>query len=178
MPFKAKKKIGGVAGIWLDDHELVKAAVKVRERGYQKWDAITPFPVHGLEQAMGVPRSWIPYVTFGAGLFGCLTGLGLTFWTSAVDWAINVGGKPFFSGPAFIPITFELTILFAALFSVGALIAACGLPKIDPPIIDKDLTSHKFAIFIPENDVGYDRGGVEQLLKSLGAAEVRYIPEY
>ncbi len=178
MPFKAKKKVGGVAGIWLDDHELVKAAAKVRERGFQKWDAITPFPVHGLEQAMGLPRSFIPYITFAAGVLGLLAGLGLTFWTSAVDWAVNVGGKPFFSGPAFIPITFELTILFAALFSVGALIVVCGLPKIDPPIIDKDLTSHKFAIFIPENDVGYDRGGVEQLLKSLGAAEVRYIPEY
>lgn len=172
------KKIGGVAGIWLDDHELVKAAAKVRDGGFKKWDAITPFPVHGLEAAMGLPRSWIPYVTFGAGVTGACAGLGLTFWTSAVDWAINVGGKPFFSGPAFIPITFELTILFAALASVGTLIAVCGLPKVDPPIIDKDLTSHKFAIFIPENDVGYERGRVEQMLKNLGASEVRYIPEY
>src|SRR5687767_984085 len=121
----AKKKVGGVAGIWLDDHELVKAAAKVRAGGFQKWDAITPFPVHGLETAMGLPRSFIPYITFGAGLLGCLAGLGLTFWTSAVDWPINVGGKPFFSGPAFIPITFELTILFAALFSVGSLIVVC-----------------------------------------------------
>lgn len=172
------KKVGGVVGIWLDDHALVEAAAKVRDSGFRKFDAITPFPVHGLEEAIGIQRSMIPWVTFIAGVTGAACGLGLQFWTSAVDWAINVGGKPFFSGPAFIPVTFELTILFAALASVGALIAVCGLPKVDPPIIDPDLTSHKFALFIPETDVGYDASRVEQMLKSLGAQEVRRIAEY
>lgn len=172
------KKVGGVVGIWLDDHALVEAAAKVRDSGFRKFDAITPFPVHGLEEAIGIQRSMIPWVTFIAGVTGAACGLGLQFWTSAVDWAINVGGKPFFSGPAFIPVTFELTILFAALASVGALIALCGLPKVDPPIIDPDLTSHKFALFIPETDVGYDASRVEQMLKSLGAQEVRRIAEY
>lgn len=173
-----KKSAGGVAGIWMDDHELVVAATKVRQAGYKTFDAITPFPVHGIEEAVGIERSMIPWVTFGAGLFGCTCGLLLQFWTSAVDWPINVGGKPFFSAPAFIPITFELTILFAALCSVGALIIFCGLPKIDPPIIDPDLTSHKFAIFIPETEPGYDALKAEQMLKSLGAVEVKRIVEY
>jgi hypothetical protein len=95
-----------------------------------------------------------------------------------VSWPLNVGGKPFFSGPAFAPVMFELTILFAALFSVGALFAACRLPKVDPPVIDPDLTSHKFAIFIPENDVGYNAERCEQLLKSLGAVETKRISAY
>lgn len=172
------KKLGGVVGIWLDDHELVAACHKVREAGFRKFDAITPFPVHGIEEAIGIQRSPIPWVTFIAGLAGCSAGLLLQYWTSAIDWAINVGGKPFFSGPAFMPITFELTILFAALSSVGAMIALCRLPKIDPPVIDPDLTSHKFAIFIPENDVNYDAGRAEQMLRSLGAKEVRRIAEY
>ena len=172
------KKMGGVAGIWLDDHELVKACAKVRDAGYKKFDAITPFPVHGIEEAIGIPRSWIPWVTFAMGLTGACAGLALQYWTSAVSWPINVGGKPFFSGPAFIPVTFELTILFAALSSVGTLIVACGLPKIDPPIIDPDLTSHKFAIFIPETEANYDAARAEQLLKSLGAVEVKRISEY
>lgn len=172
------KRIGGVVGIWLDDHELVAACHKVREAGYKKFDAITPFPVHGLEEAIGIKRSMIPWVTFFAGLTGAACGLGLQFYTSAIDWPINVGGKPFFSGPAFIPVTFELTILFAALFSVGAMFALCGLPKVDPPIIDRDLTSHKFAIFIPENEANYDAARAEQMLKSLGATEVRRIAEY
>lgn len=172
------KKIGGVVGIWLDDHKLIEAAHKVREAGYTKFDAITPFPVHGIEEAIGIKRSMIPWVTFIAGLIGCGAGLGLQYYTSAVDWALNIGGKPFFSGPAFIPITFELTILFAALASVGAMLGFTRLPRIDPPIIDPDLTSHKFAIFIPENDVNYDAARAEQMLKSLGAEEVRRISEY
>jgi hypothetical protein len=171
-------RVGGVAGIWLDDHEVMVAAGKVREAGYKKFDAIVPFPVHGLEEAIGIKRSIIPWVTFFGGLIGLACGLSLEYWTSAVDWAINVGGKPFFSGPAFAPIMFELTILIAALSTVGALFVLCRLPQIDPPIIDPDLTSHKFAIFIPDNDVNYDAGRAEQLLKSLGASEVRRISEY
>lgn len=172
------KKTGGVAGIWLDDHELMVAAEKVRHAGYKHFDAIAPFPVHGLEEACGVKRSSIPYVTFIAGCTGLAAGLALTWWTSAIDWALNVGGKPFVSGPAFVPIMFELTILFAALASVGAMFVFARLPKIDPPIIDPDLTSHKFAIFIPENEVNYDAGRAEQLLKSLGAVETKRISEY
>jgi Protein of unknown function (DUF3341) len=125
-----------------------------------------------------VKRSVIPWITFIAGLTGLSAGIALTYWTSAVDWAINVGGKPFFSGPAFVPIMFELTILFAALASVGGMFVLTRLPKIDPPIIDPDLTSHKFAIFIPETEASYDVGRVEQLLKSLGANEVKRIAEY
>ncbi len=174
----AKKPVGGVAGIWLDDHELVKAAAKVRDAGFKNWDSITPFPVHGLEDAMGIKRSVIPFITFGMGLTGFLFGLWLTVWTSAFNWPINVGGKPFVSGPAFVPVMFECTILFAALSSVASVFIFSRLPKIDPPIIDRDLTSHKFAIFIAENDPAFNRAKTEELLKSLGADEVRYIAEY
>ena len=174
----AKRKTGGVAGIWLDDHELVVAAEKVRHAGYKHFDAIAPFPVHGLEEAVGVKRSSIPWVTFIAGFVGMMSGIALTVWTSSIDWALNVGGKPFVSGPAFMPIIFELTILFAALASVGAMFVLTRLPKIDPPIIDPDLTSHKFAIFIPETEASYDASRIEQLLKSLGAVEVKRIAEY
>ena len=169
---------GGVVGIWTDDHELVKAAAKVRDAGYKKFDAITPFPVHGLEEAIGIQRSVLPWITFFAGLVGLASAVALEYWTSAVDWPLNVGGKPFFSGPAFVPIMFELTVLFAALCTVGGMFVITRLPKVDPPIIDPDLTSHKFAIFIPENEVGYDANRAEQLLKGLGALEVRRITEY
>jgi hypothetical protein len=172
------KRLGGVVGIYLDDHELVKACHRVREAGYKKFDAFTPFPVHGIEEAIGISRSMIPWVTFIAGVTGGVLGMLLQYWISAVDWALNVGGRPFFSGPAFMPVTFEMTILFAALFSVGAMIALCGLPKIDPPLIDKDITSHKFAIFIPENEDGFNAAAAEQLLRTLGATEVRRIADF
>jgi len=173
-----KKYVSGVAGIWLDDHELVEAAHQVRKAGYKNFDAILPFPVHGIEEAVGIKRSFIPWVTFIAGLISACLGLLLQYWTSAIDWPINVGGKPFFSSPAFIPITFEVTILFAALSSVGALFVVCGLPKVDPPVIDPDLTSHKFALFIPDTEPGYDVAKAEKMLKDLGAVEVKRVAEY
>ena len=117
-----QKRIGGMAGIFLDEHQVVDAARKVREAGFTKFDAISPFPLHGMEEAVGIKRSVIPYVSFVAALVGLAAGLGLTYWTSVVSWPINVGGKPFFSLPAFIPIMFELTILFSALSSVMALL--------------------------------------------------------
>ncbi len=178
MAQKTKKKSGGIAGIWLDDHDCVVAAKKVREAGFKKFDAITPFPVHGMEEAIGIKRSFIPYVTFAFAIIGLCSGLLLQQWTSETSWPINVGGKPFYSGPAFMPITFELTILFSALASVVALFAVCRLPKIDPPVIDLDLTCHKFAIFISEEDAGYNAERCEQLLKSLGAVDVKRLSHY
>ncbi|UOF02316.1 DUF3341 domain-containing protein [Bdellovibrio reynosensis] len=167
------KIVKGIAGIWEDEHLILKAAAKTREMGFQKFEAISAYPVHGMEEACGIKRSWIPYVTFVMGVVGLTAGLLLTWWTSAVDWKVNVGGKPFFSLPAFIPIMFELTILFAALSSVVALFKACGIPRIDPPIIDPDLSSHKFAIFIPHNDVNYDESKIEAMFKELGATSVK-----
>lgn len=167
---KGKK---GVAGIWLDEHQLIEAAKKTRAEGFRKFEALSPFPLHGIDDAMGIPRSYIPWVTFVFGLLGLSFGLWFTWWTSAVDWPINVGGKPMWSLPAFIPVIFECVILFAALSSVGALIAICGLPKVDPPVIDPDLTCHKFALFVPEDDAGYSVAKVEGLFRDLGATEVR-----
>lgn len=163
----------GVAGIFLTEESILKAAAAIRDAGFKKFDAISPYPVHGMEEACSIKRSWIPYVTFIAALVGLSSGLALTYWTSAVNWPINVGGKPYFSLPAFIPIIFELTILFAALSSVGALFYACGIPRVDPPVIDPALSSHKFAIFVPQDDTGYDEVKVSELLRSLGAAEVK-----
>ncbi|MBK9322734.1 MAG: DUF3341 domain-containing protein [Bdellovibrionaceae bacterium] len=174
----AKRSIGGIAGIWTEEHSVITAAAKTRESGFSKFDAITPYPVHGMEEACGIKRSWIPYVTFVAGLTGLLFGLWLTWWTSAVNWPINVGGKPMFSWPAFIPVIFELTVLFAALCSVAALFYVTKMPKMDPPVIDPDLTSHKFAIFVPQNDVGYDEVKIERLFKEWGAVEVKKVAEY
>ena len=173
-----KKIIGGMAAIFLQEAAVVHAAAKVRASGFSKFDAISPYPIHGMEEACGIRRSGIPYVTFIAALVGLLAGLSFTYYTSVVNWPINIGGKPMFSLPAFIPIIFELTILFAALTSVAALFVVCKMPRLDPPVIDKDLTCHKFAIFIPENDVGYNVERIENLFKELGAHEVKKVMEY
>jgi len=149
--FRKKSQLGW-AGLWLDESDFLEAVREVKKSGWKNFTTISPFPVHGLEEAEGTPRSWIPWVTFIFGTLGCLFGLWFTWWTSTVSWPIIIGGKPLWSLPAFIPVIFELTILFAALSSIVALFYACGLPHINPPMIDPDLTCHKFAIFIPLDD--------------------------
>lgn len=174
----SQRKIGGIAGIFTEEHQVVGAARKANEMGLTKFDAISPYPIHGMEEACGIKRSWLPYVTFVAGVVGLVAGLLLTWWTSAVSWAVNVGGKPFFSLPAFIPIIFELCVLFAALSSVAALFYACKMPKINPPVIDPDLSSHKFAVYVPSNDIGYDEAKLEKMFREFGAIEVKKVAEY
>ena len=109
----AGKQLAGVIGFFDDPHSLMIATEKVRDSKYKDFDAYTPFPVHGLIEAQGLERSPLPFITFAAGLTGCVCGYLIQYWTSAVDWPLNVAGKPFNSIPAFVPVMFELTILFA-----------------------------------------------------------------
>jgi hypothetical protein len=167
---KTKK---GFIGIWTDERKMIAAAKEARKAGCTKFDAITPFPMHEVDEAIGIKRSYIPWVTFTFGLIGCSFGVWFTWWTSAVDWPLIVGGKPMMSFPAFIPVIFECTILFAALSSVGALLFICGIPKVDPPVVDPDLTSHKFGLFVPEDDTFYDVQKLEKIFKDHGAEQAR-----
>ena len=170
------KRVSGMVGIWSDDEKILVAAQKMRDAGYKHFDAITPFPVHGMEEAVGVKRSMIPWVTFIMGSIGCGLGLLLQYWVAAVSWPINVGGKPMFSAPAFIPITFELTILFAALSSVVAMFVFNKMPSIGAPVIDPDLTSHKFALWVPETESGYSVEKVEAFLKDIDCLVIMIPP--
>ena len=175
---KQKKNCSGMVGIWEDAPTLLHVLRQLRAKGFKELDAITPYPVHGLEEALGLRRSWIPYVTFGAGCLGATLALLFTWWTSAVSWPLNVGGKPFFSLPAFIPVIFEVTIFFAALFSVGVLFFTCGLPKINPKVADPSLTNYAFGVFVLESDPLYREKEVAQLFQELGAEKVLPISNY
>ena len=167
-----------LAGIWSNEQAFLSAIKSLKEKGYKQFSAITPCPVHGLEELLEIKRSWIPYITFIFGSAGCLFGLWFTWWTSAVNWPLIVGGKPLWSLPAFIPIIFECTILLGALSSVGALFYACRIPSVDPPVLDPDLTSHKFAIYfsIKGQKISHNEQAaiedLEQHLKSFGAQKV------
>ena len=138
-----------LTGVWSDEKAFLSAIKGLKQKGHKNFSAITPSPVHGLEELLEIKRSWIPYVTFICGSFGCVFGLWFTWWTSAVNWPLIVGGKPFWSLPAFVPVIFECAILLGALASVVALLYACRLPSLNPPVLDPDLTSHKFAIYFP-----------------------------
>lgn len=165
----------GILAIFNDPEQLKVAAASVRDQKVKKFDAFTPFPVHGIEEAMGLRRSFLPWITFLGGLTGGTLGLTFEIWTSAVDWPLNVGGKPFVSLPAFIPVTFECTVLFAGLFTAGALFAVCKMPNPDPVILDPSLTNDKFGLFISADDPAYREKDFGELLKRAGAHEVRVI---
>jgi hypothetical protein len=183
------KALTGVIGYFDTPDALVTAMKQVRDARYENYDAFTPYPVHGLDAAQGLRRSPIPYVTFIAGLTGGSLGFLFQYWTSAVDWPIIVGGKPFNSWPAFIPVTFELTILFAGLATAGSMIIFNGLPNHKRKAFDPGLTRDKFAIVIeaPLPSSGssaadaqrasrfkkFELSEVQEFLRRLGAKDVK-----
>jgi len=120
---------------WFEREDaILEAARSARQAGYSIGDAYTPYAVHGMDEAMGLQPSRLPWICFGCGLVGLLVALGFQLWTSAIDWPLNAGGKPPASVPAFIPVTFEFMVLLAGLGVVAALFLrrACW-PHLLPP---------------------------------------------
>ncbi len=144
----ANKEIAGVIGYFDEPGALLEATQKVRESGVKSLDAFSPYPIHGLEKAQGLERSPLPFITFAAGVTGCVCGFSLQYWTSAVSWPLIVGGKPFNSWPAFIPVTFEATILFAGIATALGMFALNVLPNLTKRSFDPKLTRDRFALLI------------------------------
>lgn len=141
-------KLAGVVGFFDDASSLLAATKKVREANFQSFDAFSPYPIHGLEKAAGLKSSFLPWVTLGAAFTGFMCSILLQGWTSVIDWPLNVGGKPFWSWPAFVPIFFEFTVLFAGLATVGAMFLANGMPNLKRRAFDNNITRDRFAIMI------------------------------
>lgn len=161
-----------IVGYYDDEEPLLEAAKKAADKNIKIYDCYTPFPVHGLDDAMGIKRSMLPYVTLVAGFVGLSIAVSLQVWTSAIDWPINIGGKPFNSIPAFIPVSFELTVLFAAHTTVAAFLFWNKLfPGKKPVIFDPAQTCHKFVMAIEKE--GNNSEDIENFFKSQGAVEVK-----
>ncbi len=166
------RNLSGVVGFFSGPGAILKAMEKVKATGFEKFDAFTPFPVHGMDDAMGIKRSVLPYITLVGAITGLTIGFSLEYWTSAVDWPLNVGGKPFNSWPAFVPVMFELTILLAGLSTVFGMFALNRLPNLKDAAFDPGITRDRFAIWI---GVPCDLQQAESLLNSLGATDVRKV---
>lgn len=143
---------------------LVAAAERVRNQGVKSFDCFSPFPIHGLETAMGLKRSWIPFITLCCGLMGTTAAISLMVYTMVIDWPQIYGGKPYFSWPAFIPITFELTILLGGLGTVAGVIFLGRLGDLKREPVIKGITSDTCAIWIGDD---ISQSDVEQLLDGL-----------
>jgi len=170
----SRNAIPVMIGVFSDPDDVLHAAEEARKHGWRDMDMITPYPLHGSEKALGLKMSWVPWVTLITGLGGALGGLALQGWTSAVDWPINVGGKSYFSWPAFIPITFESGILIGGISTFIAMLVASNLPKKKPRIFDVRFTDDKFGLIIPLHE-GAKEGEITQFLRGVGAEEVRRV---
>jgi hypothetical protein len=174
------KKIFGLSALFTKPDDIINAAKKVEGAGYSKWDVNTPYPVHGMDNAMKLKPSKLGFVTLFFGLSGTAIALLLMWFTLSVDYPMVIGGKPLFALPAFIPVTFELTVLLATIFTIVAMLAFFfQFPSNNHPLNDTDymkkVSVDHFGIVIEEKDPGFDRTKVEELLKSLNPVSVDII---
>lgn len=172
----ATSKDWGLLAEYETPQELMRAAEKVRDAGFRKWDCHSPFPVHGLDDAMGLKGPLLPWVVMGAGMTGMLAAVGLQWWTNAVDYPIIVSGKPLWSIPANIPIVFEVTVLLSSLTAFASLFVFNNLPLFYHPTFKnerfKRATTDRFFIVVESADPQFDAGRTRALLESTGAAHV------
>lgn len=159
--------------------DLYHACEGVRDAGYTRWDAHTPFPVHGLERAMGLKASRLPWVVLLTGIGGAIAGMGLQGWVASIAYPLVISGKPFFSWPAFIPITFELGVLGGAAGAVFGMFAFNQLPTLHHPLFSsarfERATDDGFFLSIESWDPKFDPGRTTDLLRRLGAKEVELV---
>lgn len=168
--------IYGLMAEFDDADVLVKAAQRAYVEGYRAIDAYTPFPVHGLSEAIGFRKTGLPLIVLIGGLLGGSGGFLLQYWASVLEYPINVGGRPYNSWPAFIPATFEMTILGAALAAVVGMLALNGLPMPYHPAFNVPgfqlATRDRFFLLVMASDPKFDLLRTREFLQGLGARDV------
>ncbi len=170
------KPIYGMIAEFDNPSDLVRAARAAREKGYRKLDAYTPFPVEELSDALHLHKNRLPLIVLIGGICGGLVGYLLQYYVTVVYFPINIAGRPLHSWPAYIIITFELTILFAAISTVLGLLALCGLPTPYHPVFNVPrfalASRNRFFLCIEATDPLFDRDGTSSFLETLEPREV------
>jgi len=171
-----RSHIYGVIGEFGTPEELLHAVEKVREAGYRRFDAFAPFPVEGLSGALGLKRNLVPAITLFGGLAGGIGGFFFQYWAMAITYPLNIGGRPLNSWPAFIPVTFELTILGASLAAVFGMLALNKLPQPNHPVFNVHRFTHassdRFFVCIESKDRKFDLAECARLLQEVHAHHI------
>ncbi|MCC5925117.1 MAG: DUF3341 domain-containing protein [Bacteroidetes bacterium] len=180
MSTKEKNTFGILAEFKNPGH-LMKAAKLTNKAGFKKFDCYSPFPIHGMDDAMGLKPSKLGYIVMGHGLFGFLGGLALQIWTSTIAYPINISGKPFLNLPAFVPVTFELTILLSAFGAVFGMFFLNNMPRHHNPLFNserfKKVTDDGFFVVIESGDPLYNEERTRKFLEDAGAVHLELIEE-
>ena len=176
-----RSQLFGVMGEFATPEDLLAATKKAREAGYKHVEAYTPFPVEGLSEAVGFKWTAVPLLTLMGGVGGGLTGFGLQYWVAAITYPINIGGRPLNSWPAFIPVTFELTVLGASIFAVFGMLALNKLPQPYHPVFNVErfgqASTDKFFLCIEARDPKFDLAETAKFLQSLHAQHVNEVKD-
>jgi len=175
-----------VASLLLAEYETpdgcADAAAKLRDAGYTKFDAHTPYPVHGMDAAMGMRDTPLGWIVLVMGMVGCLTGFLMMFWMNGIDYPLIIGGKPPDAIPSMVPVMFEMTILLAAFGAVFGLFGLCQLPRHHHPIFNSDrfarATDDHFFISVDASDPKFDLKKTRLLLEGTAPAHLELVEEY
>ena len=166
----------GVMAEFENPTDLVAAARRVYSLGYRRINGYSPYPIEELSEAIGFTHTRLPLIVFIGGLVGAIGGFLMQYWIEVIDYPINVGGKPYNSWPAFIPITFEMTVLCAAFAAVLGMLVLNKLPQPYHPVFNHPnfalATRDRFFLAVEANDPKFNHGEVVELLKSLNAVSV------
>jgi mono/diheme cytochrome c family protein len=162
-----------VTALFKTPNDIIAAAQTVRDAGYTKFDVHTPYPVHGMDSAMGLKETKLGFVTLAAGILGAVGMISFASWVASVDYPQVIGGKPYWSWPAFVPVTYEIAVLLAVLLTVGALVTFfLKFPNNSHPLHDtnymKSVSADKFGVTIQAEDPKFNEQAVKELLKKLG----------
>lgn len=169
----------GVLARFENPAELIDAAKKVRDAGYEKFDCHSPFPIHGMDDAMGLKRSPLGYIVGGMTLTGATIGMSLQYWIAAIEYPLVISGKPFFSWQAFIIVTFALFVLFGAFGAVFGMFHLNRLPRLHHPLFYSDnfarVTDDAFFVSIEVEDKNFDEKKTQAFLTSIGGNDVELV---
>ena len=178
---KQASALHGLMAEFEDATSLVAATKHARDAGYRCMDAYSPFPIEELHEALGSPHTRLPLIVLIGGLCGCIAGYTLEYWSSVVAYPLNIGGKPLHSWPAFIPVTFECTILGAALACVLGMLALNGLPMPYHPVFNVPrfalASRNRFFLCIEATDPKFDVEATRHFLATLGPREVSTVAD-
>ncbi|MBF0491525.1 MAG: DUF3341 domain-containing protein [Deltaproteobacteria bacterium] len=163
----------GLLALFESPDDLVHAIEKVKKQRYRKVEAYTPFPIHEVIHALGIKRSKIPWGTLFMCLLGGTLGFGMQAWMNGISWPINVAGKPFISAPAFVPITFELTVLIGGISTVVLLFLMCGLPNRHKAVLDHRLTDDLFGLYVEKSDPRFNEGELQGIFRDCHVKEIK-----